>query len=160
MFVSGAPPRIPKRAKVFARIQLVDVLETGEAETYLEMSREERREAPFSLCLQAVKDLNNQAKYSFHNARYMDGARKTSMYEAARRSYMKVRTLLENAHLASDEDAVSHRNQLVQCLANCAIINRRLHEFDRAVADCSRGLAESKHAKLYYLRGTIDVQVT
>ena len=154
---SGAPPRIPKRAKVFARIQLVDVLETGEAQTYLEMSREERREAPFSLCLQAVKDLFSQAKCSFSSARYADGARKTSIYEAARRSYMKARMLLENAHLASDEDAVSQRNHLVQCLANCAIINRRLHEFDRAVADCSRGLAESKHAKLYYHRGTIDL---
>ena len=119
-------------------------METGDAEKYLEMTHEQRRRAPFALCLQAVYEFMDQARRNF----------KSRNYEAARKCYWRAVRLLENAHLANEEDEKLHRTYLLKCLSNSAMMNRRLGEWRRAISDCNRGLVENRnHSKLLYQKG-------
>ena len=67
----GCPPRIPKKAHILARIELLDFVEEGEAEALLAIPPEERnRQYNFDQILEVVrkvhKEGNNHAKSGEH----------------------------------------------------------------------------------------------
>ena len=64
------PPRIPGESTIMAEVEVMNVMDTGDAEAYIHMPISARKEAPFDMCLQAVRQCKKDAKDFFQQKRY------------------------------------------------------------------------------------------
>lgn len=66
----GVPPRIPAKSTILAEIEVINVVDSGDADAYIHLPMSQRKDAPFDMCLQAVIDIKKQGNALFKQKQY------------------------------------------------------------------------------------------
>ncbi|XP_015185328.1 PREDICTED: inactive peptidyl-prolyl cis-trans isomerase FKBP6 [Polistes dominula] len=122
----GCPPRILPNTEVMFIVHLVDFLNIGSADTYINLNVDEKKLLPN--IINCVNDLLNSAKYHFNKMAY-----KTSI-----RQYEKAIRLLENAELKDDNEEKEVKMILSRAYNNLAICFNKIDMPRRACMACTK----------------------
>lgn len=122
----GCPPRILPNTEVMFIVHLVDFLDIGSADTYINLSVDEKK--LLSNITKCVNDLLNSAKHYFRKMAY-----KTSI-----REYQKAIRLLEDAELKDDNEEEEVKRLLSRSYNNLAICFNKIDMPRRACMACTK----------------------
>lgn len=135
----GCPPRIPPNAEVIFIVHLIEILDTASADTYENLSKEEKRS--FEYVSQSVKRILASAKDNFA---------KFNIKRAAR-EYRRVVDSLEEVKLKNVEEETKINSLLSQACTNLAICYNKLDQPRSACASCDK--TPTPTAKTYFHHG-------
>ncbi|KAF7383084.1 hypothetical protein HZH68_014933 [Vespula germanica] len=141
----GCPPRILPNEEVMFVIHVVDFLDNGSADTYLNLNMEEKK--LFSNIVKCINDLLNTAKYNFINMKT----------KKAIRVYEKAIRLLENAELKDDKEEEEVKKLLSRSYNNLAICFNKEEMPRRACMACNK--VPIPTVKTYFNHGKALVKI-
>ena len=146
----GCPPRIPGKAQIFAMVELIDYTEESQAESLLSIEREERK-AKFSF-----EELEKTAEVENSKGNHHFQEKDFSM---ALKCYERGRQLLEELHLANEDQETRCNKLLQKILLNLAIAAIKLQKPKRACIACKEVLKIKESAKAFYRFGVAKRQL-
>ncbi|XP_014234164.1 inactive peptidyl-prolyl cis-trans isomerase FKBP6 [Trichogramma pretiosum] len=149
----GCMPRIPPNAEVLFKVELVDFIDNGAADTYDELTNEERKK--FASIEKIVKDLLTTAN---------DNVKRNKTTQAVR-EYNRVVQYLDGTRLFNDEEEKSMTKYLTRALTNLMVCYNKLskpklacHCFNRIPVHHEKHSAKAlyQHAKALSMMGECD----
>ncbi|KAK2586048.1 hypothetical protein KPH14_012045 [Odynerus spinipes] len=135
----GCPPRILPNEEVMFAIHLIDFIDNGTADTYVNLSVEEKK--LFKNIIKCVNDLLNTAKDNF----------KKQKTRQAIRQYKKAVVLLENAELNNDEEEEEANKLLSTAYGNLAVCYNKEGMSRHACMACNK--APTRNVKIHFNHG-------
>lgn len=112
----GCPPFIPPSARVLFEVHVVDYLDSGQVDSFVEMSPEEQNTVPLSSLLEVVSTLRRFGNHCFSQSRY---------YHAKDR-YKEALLLLKNRETEGESEQESINTALLPLYLNLALNELRL----------------------------------
>ena len=146
----GCPPRIPEKAQILASVELIDFKEETQAEFILSIDGEERKKK-FSF-----KDLEKIAQLENSNGNQFTREKE---YVMALKCYERGRKLMEETHLANEEEEVRANKLLNNLLLNIGLCAIKLFRPQKACIVCREALKIEESAKAFYRFGVAKRQL-
>ena len=143
--VMGCPPRVPEKASILARIELLNFFEEGEADAILSMPCEERNDKyKFEDILKVVQK-EHRAGNSYAGK---------DEYKAAAKCYERASKLLEGLELANAEEETKQKSVLLKLYRNRGLCYTKVNWPKKACIVLQEAMAITENdAKINYRMG-------
>ena len=148
--VYGCPPRIPEKAQIFATLELIDYKEETHADFILSIDGEERKKK------YSFNDLEKIARLENSNGNRFTSEKELRM---AFKCYERGRRLMEDVHVANEEEEGRCHKLLVKLLLNSAHCAIKLFWPRKACIACREALKIEESAKAFYRFGVAKRQL-
>ncbi|CAG01803.1 unnamed protein product, partial [Tetraodon nigroviridis] len=119
----GCPPLIPAFAEILYEVHILDFLDSGQVDDFIELSPDEQNTAPLSNLLEIVNTVRSFGNRSF----------KQSHYENAKNHYKMAVTLLGNRETQSDAEREKVNTALLPLYLNLSFTELRLDRPHKAL---------------------------
>ncbi|XP_078130929.1 inactive peptidyl-prolyl cis-trans isomerase FKBP6 [Sander vitreus] len=119
----GCPPLIPAAAVVLYEVQILDFLDSGQADDFIAMSPEEQNTVPLSTLLEVVNTLRSFGNRCFNQSRY----------DNAKDRYKQATKLLGNRETQSSAEAEAIKTALLPLYLNLSLTELRLDSPHKAL---------------------------
>ena len=146
----GCPPRIPEKAQILASVELMDYKEETQAEFILSIDGEERKKKFSFRDLEKIAQLENSNGNQFTREKE---------YGMALKCYERGRKLMEETHLANEEEEVRANKLLNNLLLNIGLCAIKLFRPQKACIVCREALKIEESAKAFYRFGVAKRQL-
>jgi len=146
----GCPPRVPGRAQILAKVEVMDFTEESLAEGMLGIAVEERKKKfTFTEIEKAARLENSNGNHAVRQKEF----------SLALRHYERGRNLIEDVNLADEEEDRRCKKLLVKLLLNIAHCANKLHQPRKACLACKDALLIEESAKALYRFGIAKKQL-
>ncbi|XP_077366995.1 inactive peptidyl-prolyl cis-trans isomerase FKBP6 isoform X1 [Festucalex cinctus] len=112
----GCPPLIPAASRVLFEIHIVDFMDSGQVDEFVQLTLGEQNEFPVSRVMEVVDTLRSFGNRCFNQSRY----------EKAKERYKQALELLGNRENASDGEQTAIQAALLPLYLNLALAELRL----------------------------------
>ena len=146
----GCPPRIPGKAQILAKVELIDYTEESQADSIIGMEREDRKKKFSFDELEKIAQLENSN--GNHSTKEKD-------YSLALKCYERGKKLMEDIHLANEDEEIRCQKLLKKLLLNIAHCAIKLQRPKKACIVCREALKIEESAKAYYRFGVAKRQL-
>ncbi|XP_062293780.1 inactive peptidyl-prolyl cis-trans isomerase FKBP6 [Scomber scombrus] len=126
----GCPPFIPSSAVVLYEVQILDYLDSGQVDDFIEMSPEEQNTAPLSTLLEVVNTQRSFGNRCFNQSRY----------DNAKDRYKQALMLLGNRETQSDAEKEKIKIALLPLYLNLSLTELRLDSPHKALKYSNKAL--------------------
>ena len=146
----GCPPRVPAKAQIIAKVELIDYTEESQADSILSLDTEERK-AKFSF-----EELEKIAELEISNGNHSFQEKEFSL---ALKCYERGRRLLEGINLANEDQETRCNKMLQKIFLNLALAAIKLERPKKACIACREALNIEESAKAFYRFGVAKRQL-
>ncbi|CAK6962569.1 inactive peptidyl-prolyl cis-trans isomerase FKBP6 [Scomber scombrus] len=142
----GCPPFIPSSAVVLYEVQILDYLDSGQVDDFIEMSPEEQNTAPLSTLLEVVNTQRSFGNRCFNQSRY----------DNAKDRYKQALMLLGNRETQSDAEKEKIKIALLPLYLNLSLTELRLDSPHKALKYSNKALEiDSANTKALFRCGQV-----
>ena len=148
--VYGCPPRVPAKALIIAKVELIDYTEESQADSILSIDKEERK-AKFSF-----EELEKIAELEISNGNHSFREKEFSL---ALKCYERGQRLLEEIRLANEDEETRCNKLLQKIFLNLALAAIKLERPKKACIFCKEALKIEESVKAFFRFGVAKRQL-